>query len=119
MGCSGLRQAARRELADTSQAPSLSRGYKEYKKIMPVESRSALSSRPKGLQVERLIVLILSKEFPDMSGLSSYIIPTINYSSSMCQGVKVRKSQKGELLIRDSALFFNFLVTFRFSVFNV
>ena len=54
---SGLRQAARREpfgpepveslqverlkaegLADTSQAPSLSMGYKENKKILPVES---------------------------------------------------------------------------------
>ena len=48
-----------------------------------------------------------------------YSILTINYSPPMCQEVKARKSQKGELLIRDSALFFNFLVTFRFSVFNV
>ena len=48
-----------------------------------------------------------------------YSILTINYFPPMCQGVKERKSQKGELLIRDSARFFNFSVTFRFSVLNV
>jgi hypothetical protein len=46
-------------------------------------------------------------------------LPTINYSDTMCQGLKVSKTQEPGIPVKDSTPFFNLSVTLRFSVLKV